>query len=171
MRAIWRPWVPKWGAQRDQTWSQWFILMYISIFYSFSTKDKQSGPLQKNQKKKTRFPDFYSTVIRKTAILQRKESSNQKIQEKEPLLTFKNTCKKVWAKRKYQFLALWPHSQRALMPIYTSIYLYIPCMYVYVIMHTHIYPYISIYTHIYPYIHIYTHIYPYTVCLKKNDTL
>ena len=115
MRAIWRPWVPKWGAQRDQTWSQWFILMYISIFYSFSTKDKQSGPLQKNQKKKTRFPDFYSTVIRKTAILQRKESSNQKIQEKEPLLTFKNTCKKVWAKRKYQFLALWPHSQPALL--------------------------------------------------------
>ena len=111
MRAIWRPWVPKWGAQRDQTWSQWFILMYISIFYSFSTKDKQSGPLQKNQKKKTRFPDFYSTVVRKTAILQRKESSNQKIQEKEPLLTFKNTLKKVWANRKCQFL----DSRRALL--------------------------------------------------------
>ena len=51
------------------------------------------------------------------------------------------------------------------MPIYTRIYLYIPCMYLYVIIHTHLYPYIPIYIHIYPYIPIYTqcitHIYPY----------
>ena len=101
IRAVAKPCGPKWGAKRDQTLSCWFTNCILLIF----NQGKSIWvPAEVLKEKKTWFRDFESTLIRKTVILQRKESSNWKIQEKEPLLTFKNTLKKVWAKRKCQFL-------------------------------------------------------------------
>ena len=108
IRAVAKPCGPKWGAKRDQTLSCWFTNCILLIFNQGKAIWVSAEVLKE---KKTWFRDFESTLIRKTVILQRKESSNWKIQEKEPLLTFKNTLKKVWAKRKCQFL----DSRRALL--------------------------------------------------------
>ena len=101
IRAVAKPCGPKWGAKRDQTLSCWFTNCILLIF----NQGKAIWvPAEVLKEKKTWFRDFESTLIRKTVILQRKESSNWKIQEKGTPPNFKNTLKKVWAKRKCQFL-------------------------------------------------------------------
>ena len=79
IRAVAKPCGPKWGAKRDQTLSYWFTNCILLIFNQGKTI---WVPAKGLKEKKTWFCDFESTLIRKTVILQRKKSSNWKIQEK-----------------------------------------------------------------------------------------